>query len=147
MKITLEDAKSEQIEVIIRGDITDGRIQHIVALLKGGSISSKIILFEEAKEILTDIGDIYYFEVSGRKTMAATAKNKYICKQTLSEISALFRGQGIVQVGKSLLLNIHHVKSLEAEFSGNYVVNLANGHRLIVSRFYMKDFRKAIMEV
>ena len=147
MKIKLEDIESNEIEVIIRGNIADEKIQHIVSLLKSNSTTTKILLQDDEKEILTDIVDILYFETIERKVYASTSNDKLICRYSLSEISSMFKSRGITQIGKSLLVNVNHVKSLESEFSGNYVITLKNDQKLVVSRFYMKDFRNLIMEV
>ncbi len=146
MKITLEDVPGNETEVIIRGNIADSNVQHIVALLKSSNISSKLIVYDNSTEVLIDIAEIYYFEITDRKTWTVTKKGKYLCKYTLSEVSTMFRSQGIVQIGKSILVNIHHVISLSAEFSGNYIVRLSDESKLLASRFYMKEFRNAIME-
>ncbi len=147
MKIILEDVQNEETEVIIRGNLADSKVQRIISLIKDGNVSSRLIVFDDSKELLTDIKDIYMFEVRERKVFASTSGGKFQCKYSLSEIIALFRNQGMVQIGKSLLVNVRHVKSLEAEFSGNYVVTLRNDEKLIASRFYMKEFRNAILEV
>ncbi len=47
MKIKLEDVESSEIEVIIRGNIADEKVLHIVNLLKSNSITTKIILHDE----------------------------------------------------------------------------------------------------
>ncbi len=147
MKIILEDAKNEEIQITVKGDITDSKVQHILALLKDSTVSSKLILYENDLEQLVNIADIYYFETKDRRLYAATHAARYVCKHTLGELATLFKKQGIVQIGKSLLVNVHHVQSLQAEFSGNYVVHLDNGAELTASRFYMKAFRNAILEV
>ena len=40
MKIILEDSSNEEIEVTIKGNITDSKVQTIVALLKSKSLTS-----------------------------------------------------------------------------------------------------------
>ncbi len=147
MKIILEDADTEEVSITIRGNIADEKVQNIINLLKSSSISSKIIVYTGDKEILINISEIEYFTVLDRRVFAFSNKNKYECRYSLSELVSLFKNQGIVQIGKSLLVNINFVKSLEAEFSGNYYVTMNDNTRLIASRFYMKEFRKAIMEV
>ncbi len=146
MKIILEDVDTAVTEVTIRGNIADPKVQHILSLLKDSQVSSKIFLFQENTEILVDIADIYYFEVLDRKTFATTQQGKFLCKHTLSELLTLFKRHGITQIAKSVLVNVRHVTSLEAEFSGNYTANLKNDDTLVASRFYMKTFREAIME-
>ena len=146
MKIILEETRNKEIEVIIRGDIADKKVQHILTLLKSATVVSKIILNDEEKERLMDIDDILYFETKGGKVYASTLHKKYLSKYALSELLRMFQHHGIIQIGKSLLVNVHYVQCLEAEFSGNYVITLKNKEKLLVSRFYMKGFRNAIME-
>ncbi len=145
MKIKLEDADISEIEITIRGNLADKNIQHLISVLKENKLTSKILLFAEEKEILVDAGDILYFEVQERKTFAQTINGRYLCRHTLQEILSLFNNQGIVQISKSSLVNIKYVKFLESEFSGNYIITLKNDEKLMVSRFFMKDFRKAIL--
>ncbi len=147
MKIILEDVDSQELEVTIKGNLADDKVQQIITLLKSNSITSHLILFDENREVLTKIRDICYFEVVDRKTIAVTSSDQFLCKYTLTELVGLLKQQGIVQIGKSLLVNVHHVKSLEAEFSGNYVTLLHQGTKLIISRFYMKEFRSVLKEV
>ncbi len=147
MKIKLEDLDSDEIEVIIRGDIADDKIQHLISLLKSTNITSKILLQAKDKEILVDINEIMYFETIDRKNYACTVNEKLVTKYSLNEILLMYKSRGITQIGKSLLVNVNYVKFLEAEFSGNYTLTLKNEEKLLISRFYMKDFRNTIMEV
>ncbi len=145
MKIKLEDADIEEIEITIKGNLAKKEVQQLISVLKESKITSKILLIDEEKEMLADINEILYFEISDRKTIAHTINGQFICRYSLAEILDLFKNQGIVQIGKSLLVNIKYVKFLEAEFSGNYVITLENNIKLMVSRFFMKEFRKAIL--
>ncbi len=147
MKIKLEDVENSEIEITIKGNLADEKVKHIINLLKSSSVTTKIILFSQEKEILTDISEVLYFEVSSRKVYAKINDTKLVCKYSLLEVLAMFKNRGIVQIGKSLLVNVNFVKSIQAEFSGNYIITLKNDEKLLVSRFYMKEFRNAIMEV
>ncbi len=147
MRIILEEVNSDDIEVTIKGNLASDEILYLITLLKTNKITSKIILLNNNVEIIEDIQNIIYFEVCNRKTYAITINGRYVCRYSLNEIYTLFKTRGIQQISKSILVNIHHVKSLEAEFSGNYLVTLVGDYHLIISRFYMKDFRKVIMEV
>ncbi|MFI3209046.1 MAG: LytTR family DNA-binding domain-containing protein [Eubacteriales bacterium] len=146
MKLILEDSNESEITVTVKGNLTDTQVQNIISLLKASNISNKIIVYDEEKELLKNIHDVQYFIVENRKVYTVINQKSYLIRYTLNEVSLLFRSQGIVQIGKSLLVNIHKVQYLEAEFSGNYVITLNDETKLIVSRLYMKEFRKAIME-
>lgn len=146
MKLILEDTSAPEITVTIQGNLASEQVQAVISMLKATSVSDKMIAYDAEKEVLISISEVQYFIAEARKVYAVLSEKKYLVRYTLNEISGLFRGQGIVQISKSLLINTHKVKSLEAEFSGNYVITLADDTKLVASRLYMKEFRKAIME-
>ena len=55
--------------------------------------------------------------------------------------------KGFVQISKGVIVNSAAVTSVAAEFSGNYVVHLKDQTNLSLSRKYVKQFRKYILEV
>lgn len=147
MKLIIEDTNKEEIEVIIKGNINNSKVQTLISLINTISVSSKLILWDNEKEMLINLDEIYYFTTENRHIYAKTISNKLVCKYNLSELLTIFEIYGITQISKSTLVNVHQIKSLEAEFSGNYLITLDNGEKIIASRFYMKNLRKAIMEV
>lgn len=147
MKLTIEETNCDEIEVIVKGKINNPKVQTLISFINTISVSSKVILWDDEKEILTNLSEIYYFTTHNRHICAKTMNQQLICKYTLNELSKIFENYGITQISKSTLVNVHHIKSLEAEFSGNYLITLSNGEKIMASRFYMKNLRKAIMEV
>lgn len=147
MKLIIEEANCDDIEVTIKGKIKSPKVQKLISFIKTISGSSKLILWDDKKEVVTNIREIYYFTTYNRHIYAKISTHRLICKYTLSEILTIFESYGIKQISKSTVININHIKSLEAEFSGNYLITMDNGEKIIVSRFYMKNLRKAIMEV
>ncbi len=83
--------------------------------------------------------------VEDRKTFVVIEDRHYHIKYNLSEILNLFQNQGMVQIGKSLLVNVNHVRTLESELNGNYILTLSDQSTLVASKFYMKEFRNAIL--
>ena len=144
MKIKLESAELPETEVIIRGDVTSEDVVSLLQLLKKRS-SGKLILFKEEEQHIVDADEIVYIEVSGNKVYAYTKQDAYEAKQKLYEVKEMLGGRAFVQINKSVIVNINCVKSIQAEFSGNYRIKLKNRKEsLTISRKYFKEFKDHI---
>ncbi len=144
MKIKLESAELPETEVIIRGDVTSEEVVSLLQLLKKRN-SGKLILYKEEEQYIMDADEIVYVEVSDNKVYAYTKQDTYEAKQKLYEIKELLGGRSFAQINKSVIVNINCVKSIQAEFSGNYRLKLKNRKEsLTISRKYFKEFRDRI---
>ena len=144
MKIKLESAELAETEVIIRGDVTSEEVVSLLQLLKKRN-SGKLILYKEEEQYIMDADEIVYVEVSDNKVYAYTKQDTYEAKQKLYEIKELLVGKSFAQINKSVIVNINCVKSIQAEFSGNYRLKLKNRKEsLSISRKYFKEFRDRI---
>ena len=131
-------------EVIIRGDVTSEEVVSLLQLLKKRN-SGKLILYKEEEQYIMDADEIVYVEVSDNKVYAYTKQDTYEAKQKLYEIKELLGGRSFAQINKSVIVNINCVKSIQAEFSGNYRLKLKNRKEsLTISRKYFKEFRDRI---
>lgn len=131
-------------EVIIRGDVTSEEVVSLLQLLKKRN-SGKLILYKEEEQYIMDADEIVYVEVSDNKVYAYTKQDTYEAKQKLYEIKELLVGKSFAQINKSVIVNINCVKSIQAEFSGNYRLKLKNRKEsLTISRKYFKEFRDRI---
>ena len=144
MKIKLESAELPETEVIIRGDVTSEEVVSLLQLLKKRN-SGKLILYKEEEQYIMDADEIVYVEVSDNKVYAYTKQDIYEAKQKLYEIKELLGGRSFAQINKSVIVNINCVKSIQAEFSGNYRLKLKNRKEsLTISRKYFKEFKDCI---
>lgn len=78
-----------------------------------------------------------------RKTIIITKGESFESNKTLSEYEHLL-GESFVRISKSVIVNIKHIKSIEAEFSGNFTLILISGNKTILSRTYVKSLKSAI---
>ena len=144
MKIKLESAELSETEVIIRGDVTSEEVVSLLQLLKKRN-SGKLILYKEEEQYIVKTDEIVFVEVSDNKVYAYTRQDNYEAKQKLYEIKELLGGRSFAQINKSVIVNINCVKSIQAEFSGNYRCKLKNRKEsLTISRKYFKEFRDRI---
>lgn len=145
MKITLEQATLPENEIHIRGDITGPEIAGLLQFLRKSGTSGKLIAYREEEQFLLNPEDIVYLETGGSRVTVCTAKEVYESKLKLYELKDALSGHPFVQISKSTLVNIHFVKSIQAEFSGNYRIKLKNRpESLTISRKYYPEFRSKI---
>lgn len=145
MKITLEPMNTGETEIIIRGDIASNEVSNLLSFINSGSSSGKLMLYREDEQYLVDAKDIVYLEVSDGKVMVLTTEDVYHTKQKLYELKELLSSLPFAQINKGVIVNIDFVKSVSAEFSGNYTLKLKNTKEtLTVSRKYFKEFKSKI---
>lgn len=144
MKITLEAAQLPETEVIIRGDIGGKEVTALLQLLQRKA-SGKLLLYKEEEQFIVPAGEIAFLETSGSKLLAYTQSEVYEAKLKLYEVKELLSAQSFVRISKSTIVNIDHVRSIQAEFSGNYRIKLkSRKESLTISRKYFKDFKDRI---
>ena len=144
MKIRLESAQIPETEVIIRGDVASEEVLSLLQILKKKN-TGKIILYKEDEQYIVNAEEIVFVEVSGNKVYVHTKLDSYEAKQKLYEVRDILSGQIFVQINKSVIVNINYVKSIQAEFSGNYRLKLkSRKETLTISRKYFKEFKDRI---
>lgn len=148
MKVTLEHADIAEPEVIIRGDIASLQVQNIAELLRGKRPFQKMFFFQNEREYLFDIKDVTYFESDNNKTIAHIGDEVYEVRHKLYELESIGRPKGFIRISKGVVVNINIIQSVEAELSGNYTAILRDTKtQLTISRKYVKEFKKYVMEV
>lgn len=144
MKITFEPSGSQETEVVIKGDMASPEVASLLQFL-GKKNSGKLILFKEDEQFVVDTAEIVFAETSANKINIYTDNDVYESKQKLYELMETLEAFNFVQINKSTLVNIDCVKSIQAEFSGNYCIKLKNRKEVLtVSRSYFKKFKESI---
>ena len=140
----LESAKLPETEIIIRGDVTSEEVVSLLQLLRGKS-TGKLVLYRQEEQYIVDVRDIVFLETGGSKVLVYTGAEVYEAKQKLYELKELLAAWSFAQISKSTIVNIEHVKCIQAEFSGNYRIKLKSRKEVLtVSRKYFREFRDCI---
>lgn len=143
MKITLEPAQLPEPEILIRGDVGCEEVTSLLQYLRRKS-SGKLMVCREEEQFIIDAGEIVYLEVCGSKVSVYTGRDVYESKLKLYELKELL-GHPFAQINKSVIVNINCVRSIQAEFSGNYRIRLKDRRdTLTISRKYFREFKDRI---
>lgn len=146
MNITLTPGENEELEVIIRGDLTRPEVPELIAALNAAGGLSRLFVYREDQEILCDAQDIDYFEACQGRVLAHLNGETLDTRSKLYHLAEQFRTKGFIQINKGTLVNVRRVASIHAEFSGNYIAELKNGERLSISRSYVRAFRHYVLK-
>lgn len=144
MKIKLESAVLDETEVIIRGDVASQEVASLLQML-GKRNTGKILLYKQEEQCILNADEIVFLEVQDSRVYAYTKLDTYETKQKLYEVKEQLPSRSFVQINKSVIVNINGVKSIQAEFSGNYRLKLKNRKEVLtISRKYFKEFKDRI---
>ncbi len=145
MKLNLIHAVQKETEITVKGDTASEEVQRILAFLNADAGQGVILLEREDERFLFSPDEIVYVEVTGGKTNAVTTQGIYEVKEKLYQLAASLKRDGFIQINKSTLVNIHYVKSISAEFSGNYTAKLKDRREtLTISRTYFQSFKQFV---
>ncbi len=146
MKVTFESVNIDETEVLIRGDITSPEVSKILDYVKSLSgAGKKLMLYREDEQFLISPEEVIYVEASGNRVEVTATSGKYDSKKKLYELKEQLSAEPFAQINKGTLVNIDFVKSVQAEFSGNYSLRLKTGKEtLTISRKYFKEFKSKI---
>lgn len=144
MKVTFESVLGIETEVIIKGDITNPQVTSLLEYIKNQSTSNtkKMMLYKEDEQFLITPDEIIYIEVTKSRVEAVTTSDRFDTKKKLYELKDMLANEPFVQINKGTLVNLDYVKSVAAEFSGNYTLKLKNSKEtLTISRKFFKEFK------
>ncbi len=147
MKVTFESVFGADTEVIIKGEIGNPDVDALLEFIKSrnAGCSKKLVLFKEDEQFLFEPNEIVYIEVEDSRVKVVTADDTYYSKKKLYELKEMLKNESFAQINKGTLVNIDFVKSVSAEFSGNYTLRLKTGKEtLTISRKYFKEFKSKL---
>ena len=82
MKITLEPAQLPEIEVVIRGNVSDPEVAQLLQLL-GNRSTGRLLVHREEEQFPLDIAQIVYLETADNRVKVHTAGETFESKQKL----------------------------------------------------------------
>lgn len=147
MKVTFESVLNEETEVIIKGEIGNPDVEALLGFIKSRNTATtkKLVLFKDDEQFLIDPSEIVYIEVEDSRVRVVTTDDTYDSKKKLYELKEILFGETFAQINKGTLVNIDFVKSVSAEFSGNYTLRLKTGKEVLtISRKYFKEFKSKL---
>lgn len=143
MKITIETPKvNEEDEIIIRCRNIDEDLMRIICRLK--EEDNRITAYSNRDILKLVPKEIYYFEAVDNKVFAYCENQVYEVKFKLYELQQFLGDFDFIRVSKSVIVNLYKIRSVSPMFNGKFEAKLKNGEKIIISRQYVPDLKKAL---
>lgn len=148
MKLILEDVNIEDPEVTIRGNISGEEVTDIISRIKAAPAVRRLEVTDGGESFFINNEEIIYAMSADDVLEIYTEGRKYSSRMRLYELKERLCGStknSFAQISKNTIVNVDFVRSIQAEFSGNYIAFLKNcSDKLIISRRYFKEFKEKI---
>lgn len=144
MKVIWHKVDSEQDDTIVitYSNWTAGLEELEKYILNEGK---QITVYGDNKEMLhMQISEILYFEAVGELVFAYTKNHVYELKMRLYQIEEYLKMDRIMRASKSVLLNMHQIKSVRPAMNGRLYAKMVNDEEVLVSRQYAKEIKEAM---
>ncbi|HEX3021969.1 MAG TPA: LytTR family DNA-binding domain-containing protein [Lachnospiraceae bacterium] len=144
VRVDTQDTYETEPEIIIRCKEMNEQVQKLLSILD--MQRKKLLGFANQKEHLIEPFDVLYCESVDGVVFLYVKEQIYRTAYTLSEMEAAFDQIGYFRCSKSMVLNIHAIKSLKSELGNRIDATLINGEHIIISRHYAKTLRAILKE-
>ncbi len=138
VSVRLTEGLKEPYAVIYAGGLDD-EVRRAAELLTAAG--APVVAESEDRLIVLKPGEIYMIRVENGTTVIYGEKRSYRSRKRLYELEEEL-GAGFMRVAKSVVVNLAHLDSVEAGFSGTMLLKLKNGCKDYVSRKYLPEFKR-----
>lgn len=84
--------------------------------------------------------EIYYLEIVDRHCFAYLCREVYQIEYSLRLFLEKYGSCGFIQIGKSLVVNLHRIDRIKPDLNMRMHLMMENGEELVLNRAYRKNF-------
>jgi len=149
MKIDVNYQQNKQlpdkkIEVTIESQALSNDVQKLINTIENLDNHFDVVpLAVDDKVLMVATNSIIAFEVYDNELTIYTDEQNYQLRGTLKTMLQRLNSN-FIQVSKNSVINLNHLESLEAAFSGNMTAFLTNKLKITVSRKYLSDLKNSL---
>lgn len=143
MKITVEHAPVEENEIILRCERLDAEMLQVLALLEARN--QRLYAWDaDRSTIFLSPGEVLYAESVEEKAFLYCPQAVYQTPLTLAELEARCGPLGYQRVSRTMVVNLHRIRSLKSCAAARIAATMENGERIMVSRHYAPLLRERL---
>ena len=102
---------------------------------------------EENESRLIKPEEVYYCEIVDRKCYAYLKEEVWKLEEGLADLVERYEMYGFVRISKSMVVNIHKVKQIEADLNMRMKLVLFNEETIVMNRNYRSEFFKKLKSI
>lgn len=140
-----KDESLEETHVLVSYPDENEEVRQLLSLLC--SVDTQVHCKKETQEYTVNASDIFYIESVEKKTFVYLEKDVLRTDLRLYQLREMLLLAGFVQISKSCLLNIRVLENIQPLMNSRMEANLSNGEKVLVTRKYLVDIKRALREV
>ena len=142
MKITIKQLPiGAEEEIIVMCNNISPELLNVLNSLKAQS--NMLVAYINNDIHRLNSSDVFYFEAVDKKTFIYCESEVYESKLKLYELDEMEMSD-FFRISKSVIVNLSKIKTLSPSFSGRVEALLTNKERVIISRQYVSELKKAL---
>lgn len=143
MKLTInQDLAVSETEIIINCAHVDGRLRHLIELIRQHGFS--LTGYQEGKEYRIPLEQIYFMDSADGKTFLYLEKEVYFCRDTLTALEEKLLHTSFIRISKNCIINTDYLKSVRTLYNHRLEVFLVNGETQIATRNYIEVLKNKL---
>lgn len=140
-----KELNDEQIKISIESASLSNEVQKIINSLDNLDSHSDVIpLAVDDKILMIQMETIVAVAVYESQLTVYTVTKNYQLRGKLKEMLQRLNNGNFIQISKNTIINLDHLSSLEASFSGNMTAFLDDNLKLVVSRKYLAGLKESL---
>ncbi len=134
-----------EIDVTVKAANFSDEVQELMRKLEELNAKfSAVPLSVDDRVVMVQIDQIIAIEVLDNELTIYTHERNYQLRGQLKKMAERINDGNFVQISKNTVINLNHLDSLEAAFSGNMTAFLTDDLKFSVSRKYLSDLKKQL---
>lgn len=134
-----------EIDVTVKAANFSDEVQELMRKLEELNAKfSAVPLSVNDRVVMVQIDQIIAIEVLDNELTVYTHERNYQLRGQLKKMAERINDGNFVQISKNTVINLNHLDSLEAAFSGNMTAFLTDDLKFSVSRKYLSDLKKQL---
>ena len=143
MKVFItENEEHDETSVEIHCRECDANVQRLQRHIS--SYDERFTCSSESGTVYVNAKDIFYFETIDNKTFLYTKDQVYEVQKRLYELESILDDKDFFRCSKAIIVNVTKIEELKPELTRNIMAVLSNGEVVVISRRYVKAFKKLI---
>ncbi|GEO47446.1 LytTR family DNA-binding domain-containing protein [Companilactobacillus kimchii] len=139
------DIPTDKVKVTVKAQSFSDDVQRLLRTIKNlDNYTDVVPLAVEDRVVMVQLDEIIAIEVYKNELTVYTQAKVYKLKGKLKEMYQRLNNGDFIQISKSALINLNHLSSLEASFSGNMLAFMDNDEKLTVSRKYLIQLKESL---
>lgn len=138
---TLDRARAALTERVTPG-LSAGLAAPITEADPGRTPLRRLLAKRDGRLVVLKAAEIDWIESSANYASLHVGKETYLVRETMQSLEGRLDPAQFLRIHRSTIVNLDRVQEIEPYFHGDYIVRLADGQRLTLSRTYRDRLQK-----